>query len=303
MYTRLRVVATAICLVGVAYAIRFKLQPSLLYFPRTYIDDDKHYRRIWNDAFDKSVAAGYELIQIKYTDAGFSRSCYVLRSSLPKSAPLWIVHGGNSMLAWDWLPLIVQSLDVRSEQASYLLVDYPGFGKNEPQGSTPDSEYAVLSNALSALGSVTSMLTAEGRKIREVNLMGHSLGSAVSVSVANYLLARDFTGPEVGKLILSAPFISIPRVAQSLFGPFPEIVFRAACSQVFDNEAGLIALRQLDKSLKIVIIHGAQDEIVPILHGRYLQSLIKGVSLVEVRDASHNDILDTDEFMNIVLRS
>lgn len=290
-------------LMGLLYAVRTLLQPKLLYFPRAYADQ-KGYISLWHNAVSRVSLSGSQLVEVPYTDPkapSASRSCYLLLAPPPKAAtkqPLWVLHGGNAMTALDWLPSV---LDSARGQTSFLLVDYPGYGRNEPVREHPSSENAVLSNSLTALDAALQVMQKESRVVSETNLLGHSLGAGATLLLANALTDRNSLScssaassfPPIKKVLLSAPFLSVPVIAQSLMAPLPLIVYKTLCSHSYNNEANLPALLAASPSTQVTIIHGTQDEIIPISHARALAKENPKARLLEVDGADHNTILAT----------
>jgi pimeloyl-ACP methyl ester carboxylesterase len=303
--SRLRqIAAVSATLVGLIYAVRTFVQPKLLYFPRAYVDE-RGYAALWNNAVARVSLSNSRLLAVPYNDKrsqSSARTCYLLLAPPSKTnkQPLWIVHGGNAMTALDWLPSL---LDSSRGQTSFLLIDLPGYGRNEPLRQHPESEEAVLSNSLSALDAALQVMQKESRAASETNLLGHSLGSGVALLLGNALLARsavcensDRAPPPVlpiNKVLLSAPFVSVPSVAQTLMGPLPLVLYKTLCSHAYNNEANLPSFLAASPSSQVTIIHGNRDEIVSISHSRALAKANPKVRLVEVDGAHHNDIMST----------
>jgi pimeloyl-ACP methyl ester carboxylesterase len=138
----------------------------------------------------------------------------------------------------------------------------------------------------------------------EICLCGHSLGSAAALQLAHDIVTNEQSNNKamisIHKLLLISPFTSISDMARELLHiklPFMNVLLR----HEYDNRAKLTHLLQHLKSsssatasLSIDIIHGTQDEIVPVKMGRELASLdSKRIHYQELPYASHNDILET----------
>jgi len=280
--------------------VRTWVQPKLLYFPRIYADE-KGYAALLSNAASRLALSGSKLVEVPYSDPhapSAARMCYLMLSPPPKAPnkqPLWIVHGGNAMTALDWLPNVLES---PRGQTSFLLVDYPGYGRNEPLRQHPSSEAAVLSNSRAALEAAIKVMYQESRVVSETNLLGHSLGCGATLLLANDLakpcLATSLQPPTpISKVLLSAPFLSVPSVAQSLMGPLPLLMYKTLCSHSYNNQANLPSLLAASPNSQVTILHGTRDEIIPISHARTLASENPKVRLLEVDGAHHNDILST----------
>jgi len=215
-----------------------------------------------------------------------------------KVSKWWIFFGGNGMLALDWVTF-ASNLNKYGKQrgrldtTGYLLLDYPGYG-GSPGKISPRS---VLESSVSAVQELMKT-TENGTKI-EINLLGHSLGSAAALQLAVALHERAIVN--VTRLVLSAPFTSIPDIANEIFG-VPRNVAKGLLPHLWDNEhqmsrlvkhANLMQQQQqqqlsqdeevassspsssissssLPPSLILTIIHGVKDALVPVDMGRKL---------------------------------
>jgi len=151
----------------------------------------------------------YSLQTVSYTlpEVG-PQTAYLLRPSGDIDT-LWLFFGGNAMLARDWLAFLDKVLTHMGEHqvprtnTAFLLVDYPGYGRN---AGAPSPE-SVLKSSHLALEAALQQLP----EVR-VQLLGHSLGAAAAAQ-----LAADWDLPGgPGLLVLSAPFIDIPHMAVQL---------------------------------------------------------------------------------------
>jgi hypothetical protein len=93
-----------------------------------------------------------------------------------------------------------------------------------------------------------------------VVLFGRSLGSG---PVCRLALRLQELGEKVGGVILHSPFVSVREVGLSLLGPVAHVM-----SDRWDNEKPLAALR-----CRLLIIHGASDEVVPFTHAERLRDV------------------------------
>ncbi|WP_172374463.1 acetoin dehydrogenase dihydrolipoyllysine-residue acetyltransferase subunit [Mesorhizobium sp. NZP2234] len=120
-----------------------------------------------------------------------SGAIHVTRRGKPGGIPILLVHGfGSDSLSWQ--PLVA----ALGNSASIILVDLPGHGKSPPPEGKPSIHglAEVLASALRELG------------IEGVHLVGHSLGGAVCLALAESgaleiqsltLLAPAGLGPEI----------------------------------------------------------------------------------------------------------
>ncbi len=149
----------------------------------------------------------------------------------------------------------------------FVAVEYRGYGASPSQRPTEPGLYADAAGVLETL-------VAEGTPVERITVWGNSLGSGVAVEMAARGLAS--------RLVLQAPFTSIPAVAQSFA---PMLPMRWLMGDRYDN---------LDKAKRVrvptLILHGDRDRVVPYAMGRELAGAIDGAELVTVAGAGHNDL-------------
>lgn len=215
------------------------------------------------------------------------------------------------MVAADWLPLcdrlLGASARVSGSQPAFLLFDYPGYGWNS---GDPGPE-VVLEASLAAVRAAEPRLGKPGLR---VHFFGHSLGAAAAAQAA------ASSGTSVpARLVLSAPFLSIPHMAvhfacsvlaspgmeEGPLGPVFIVLLRAllavlsfAVPHCWNN---IVSVKQATAAgWQVGIIHGARDELVPVTMGRELHRLSLRVSansrtpapvFIEVPTAGHADVL------------
>jgi fermentation-respiration switch protein FrsA (DUF1100 family) len=171
-------------------------------------------------------------------------------------------HGNGQTLRTEVpfaLALVTRGLGV-------LLVEYRGYGA----APGDPSEEAFYLDAEAAL----STLSERGVRGEDIVLSGVSLGTGVAAEMA----ARGHGA----RLVLVAPYTSIPAVAGHLVPIFPTSII------VADRFA------TLEKSARIkqpaLVIHGDQDALIPYDMGKAVAGAIAGARLVTVEGGHHNDI-------------
>jgi pimeloyl-ACP methyl ester carboxylesterase len=155
-------------------------------------------------------------------------------------------HGNGSNLsrltgrAFRWRELFSRAV---------LIYDYPGFGKSTGRPSE-DGCYSAGDAAF-------RWLTEEqGVPVREIVLIGESMGGAIAVDLA--------TRYSVRLMVLEGAFTSVPDMAQHRFPIWPS---RYVARNRMDNEAK-IGLAQCPT----LIEHGRDDDVVPFQQGKRLFS-------------------------------
>jgi fermentation-respiration switch protein FrsA (DUF1100 family) len=154
---------------------------------------------------------------------------------------------------------------------SVLLVEYRGYGGS--RGGEPTEEGLYL-DAEAAL----DMLSRRGIDAGQIVLCGTSLGTGVAAE-----MARRGRG---AWLVLVSPYTSIPDL---VVDKVPFLPARALMPDHFDTLAKSAAI-----GVPTVIIHGDDDEIVPISMGEQLARAIPAARLVRVSGGHHGDLFVRD---------
>ncbi|MBC7980043.1 MAG: alpha/beta hydrolase [Armatimonadetes bacterium] len=184
---------------------------------------------------------------------------------------MWVVCGGNGTLALEWSRFFT---DNGHTNDAYLLVDFPGYGQCEGR-PTPKSIRENLKHAISAACSEAGWEEIQTDRLR---VFGHSLGAA-----AVLMAAEDF---QIRKGVLLAPFTSSMDMAKVYTGlPLGFLV-----TERFDNRARIGAVSKFGPG-RLVIVHGTEDESIPVRMGRELARLYPdNVIFREVAQGKHNNI-------------
>lgn len=149
----------------------------------------------------------------------------------------------------------------------FVAVEYRGYGSSPARGPSEKGLYADAAGVLDGLIS-------EGTPVERITVWGSSLGSGVAVEMTVRGLAS--------RLILQAPYTSIPNVAQ---GYAPVLPMRWLMDDRYDNLAKAPVVR-----VPTLVMHGDRDRIVPYAMGTQLASAIEGAKLITVEGGGHNDL-------------
>jgi fermentation-respiration switch protein FrsA (DUF1100 family) len=150
-----------------------------------------------------------------------------------------------------------------------VLASYPGYGGN-PGRPTEATLYAAGRATLDALAE-------RGIAAEHVVLWGESLGSGVATLLA--------TERPVAGLVLQAPFTSVADRAQEIYFFLPA---RLLALDRFDNLSRIAKV-----SAPLLIIHGENDRVIPVEHGRRVFAAANEPKrAVFVPGADHNDLYD-----------
>ncbi len=193
------------------------------------------------------------------------------RATSERPAPAAIYFHGNGEVI-DW------RVGVAKEYArvgvSTLLVEYRGYGRSE---GTP-SQAAVAEDAIAFRAWLCEQPEVDCERLV---YHGRSLGGGAAVE-----LARTH---EPRALIVESTFTSISNMAWKR--GVPGFLVRSP----FRNDVTMPKLGS-----EILILHGAQDNLIPVTHGRRLHAIAPGSRLVEIA-GSHNDFpRDYDAYIGAI---
>jgi pimeloyl-ACP methyl ester carboxylesterase len=174
-------------------------------------------------------------------------------------------HGNGDQLAdLDWLSSSMSRMGV-----GFAGIEYPGYGLAADRGKP--SEASILD---AAERGIRHLLDHEGITKEQIILGGHSLGTGVAMAMAE----RGFGV----RIMLLAPFTSIPDIAA---GMFPLLPARRLLKDQFDSLA-----RAKNIQVPVLIVHGTEDELIPIAHGRKLASQLSHARFLPIVGAGHNEV-------------
>jgi hypothetical protein len=158
----------------------------------------------------------------------------------------------------------------------FVAMEYRGYGRSAGEGKP--SEPGLYSDALTLLDALETETRGPGEGIV---LVGYSLGSGVAGEMASRGRGRA--------LVLISPFTSMTDMASRLA---PILPTRWLVAERFDtlSKAPKIAMPAL-------VLHGAEDELVPFDMGYALARAIHGADFVSVPDGHHADMLHADDGM------
>lgn len=189
-----------------------------------------------------------------------------------RGAPAILFFHGNGEVADDYsdVGMIFRQLGV-----SFLVMDYRGYGQSdgEPSATT------MLADAHAVWRAFPGLLRDAGVVPRGMAVMGRSLGSAPALELA----ARAEDKPVA--VILDSAFCTTEVLLQQLgIVLYPHLEM----GEGFDND-----IKMAQAALPVLIIHGEEDELLPVSEARELHDLAGAVvkKLYLVERAGHNDVM------------
>jgi hypothetical protein len=231
----------------------FVFQRSLLYFPsHTYTPLSEAYA---NRSFTE--------ISVRTNDGLDLKSWYAPATSRPFT--LVFFHGNGDSL-YTASPVADPYI---AAGYGFLLVEYRGYN-GLPGSPTEAGLYA------DARASIQGLM-ARGVRSEDMILFGHSLGTGVAVQ-----MAEEF---HVGGVMLLAPYLSIPKMAQV---EYPYIPSEYLVLDRFENDKKIGKLH-----VPLIIANGANDQVIPPSEGRELYALAnKPRQFYSLPDRGHNNCFD-----------
>ncbi len=231
------------------------MEKTFIYQPVSYPEGN------W-DVPQTSMGAEIQDVHFHTDDDVRLHGWWVPRSDTSRTI-LWF-HGNAGNLSHRYQDL----LNFHNIGCQVLIIDYRGYGKSD--GSP--SEQGLYRDGLAAYSFLV-----EQKEIPkdQIVLLGRSLGAAVATKVANRR--------EIDRLLLVSPFTNVRDMVPHVL-PIPGLHY--LISSEFNS---LDRIR--DIHVPLLIIHGTDDEIVPIELGRKLFERANSPKRFEALEgAGHNNI-------------
>lgn len=240
------------------------IQSRALYYPRPY-------------PAPPSEAMGSRGREVRYVVDGCQGvSYYISPSAGGNPTALWLMFGGNASRAIDWLGLTYKC---PNPNAGFLLIEYPGYGQSQGSAS-PES---ILKTTFAALNQLKVDGVVDPDRV-SVNVLGHSLGCAAALQFA--------AQRPVDNIILLSPFTSMSDLARHVVG----IPVCWLLTHRYDNVARLQEISAQKPQPWLTILHGDDDEAVPVQMSRSLAERFKGwAQYHEVHGSDHNQVITMGE--------
>jgi fermentation-respiration switch protein FrsA (DUF1100 family) len=176
-----------------------------------------------------------------------------------KPAPLVVYFHGNAEII-DYQDTIVSGY--RRLGCSVLLPEYRGYGRSAGK----PSEAAIVADAVKFYDEVMKRPDIDSSR---VIFHGRSLGGGPAAALAARRMPRA--------LVLESTFTSVTAMASKYFAP------SFLVKNKFQTDRVLPAL-----SIPVLILHGTNDDIIPVAHGRKLSKLARHGTYIEY-NCKHND--------------
>lgn len=192
----------------------------------------------------------------------------------PKAKGLILYFHGNAGSLKDWGHV---GMGLSGQfQYDVWIVDYPGYGKS---GGSIQSEQQLFAMAEAMWSTATKSFAPE-----RIIIYGRSIGTGIAVHLASQHPS--------GGLILESPYLSLVSMINARVLYFPEAFVPIPMRS--DLRIGKI-------DAPILILHGENDDVIPLSQGEKLARLARNVKFVKVPGGFHNDLSDYDVFNEAVI--
>ncbi|MCA2998153.1 MAG: alpha/beta fold hydrolase [Rhodocyclaceae bacterium] len=174
---------------------------------------------------------------------------------------IFFLHGNGGNLS-SWL----RTTDFyRKNNFDVFMMDYRGYGKST--GSI-DSEAQLHRDVMTAWQSVAPQYERKKRVI-----YGRSLGTALAAKLSSEV-ESDLT-------VLVSPFYNLSAMREAHYAWLPAALMR----YTFTTDQWLPGAKS-----PVIILHGAQDELIEIDQAVRLKALVPGVELIKIEGGTHNNL-------------
>jgi pimeloyl-ACP methyl ester carboxylesterase len=222
-------------------------------------------------AVQAARAAGGTWTLLRPEDPEHSVSMVCFGTGLAAPAILFC-HGNHEDLSSVWMVAHGWSTSLSCPVYAF---DYTGYGLSGLGTAQRPSQAGLEASAWTACSHVCT-------RHAHVVVVGFSLGTVAAV----YLGTLAGTSlPQVGHIVLAAPMVSLTAVVLKSTMAVPW--------NMLDNASRLPLV-----TCPVHIVHGMEDEVIPVWHGVYLAQY--ATRFYQVPDTGHNNILATAEFAQCV---
>jgi hypothetical protein len=259
MVASVRIAALCLLLYGAALTWLWFKQESLLFAPTVLVAD-------------YPLATAPDLQEVSIDVPGARLSALHLGLPNPKGVVFFLHGNAGSLASW-----FVNPDFYRRANFDLFMVDYRGYGKSSGR---IESEAQLRADVRAAWAVVAPQYT--GRK---VVVYGRSLGSGLAAG-----LSAELAGSSPPDLtVLVSAYTSMAAVAGEHYGWVPQAVLR------YPMRTDQVVARIRSP---LLLIHGVQDELIPLAHSNTLIALAPHASLLRIAGAAHNDLQNFDTYLD-----
>jgi uncharacterized protein len=159
------------------------------------------------------------------------------------------------------------------------MLDYRGYGRS---GGHIQSEEQLRSDVASVWSSMAKRYAG-----KRIVFMGRSMGTGLAAGLAAQLPATE----QPSATILISPYSSMVDMASLHYPWVPSALLR------YPLRTDLLL-----KDIKgpVLLIHGDQDELIPVAHSQVLKSILPSARLEVITGAGHGDLQDIPHYFDVI---
>lgn len=187
------------------------------------------------------------------------------RQTNPKRLILYFHGNAGSLAGWGE---VAAELANRT-QSDVWIIDYPGYGKSSG-GIRSEAQLQQLAQILWKHAQPLGL---------PIVIFGRSIGTGPAVALASTTEAKA--------VILETPFLSLVSMAQLHYRFVPTFLLRYQ----FRSDLAFENIRS-----PILILHGTEDEIIPLSQGEELAKLNVRARVVRIQGGHHNDLDQSPDY-------
>ncbi len=256
MTKKLLILGLLVIFLGLFRTLLLNLEKDLLFQPE----------REWLDGFSRELKNLN--LQELFINTASGTNINALYQNKESDEVFLFCHGNAGNMSYN----LENIRNLEATGRSYLLFDYPGYGKSDGK----ISEATLFDSGQAAYEFLTKKKNIDPQRII---LSGQSLGAAVCSTIA----AEN----EVRSVILESGFISPQEVAKDMIGGF----LSPFVSNLFRNDLTVPKITE-----PILFIHGESDNTIDKRHSEHLYSLANEPKYIEILEGlDHNEFVMDDE--------
>lgn len=204
-----------------------------------------------------TIPSGVESVIYRTSDGLDLRAGY-RRAQSGKPTILYF-HGNGA----DWQSSVRATDLLVTRGYGLLAAEYRGYSGNPGK----PSEHGFYRDGRAAV----AFLADRGVASRDIVIVGNSIGSGTAVQMASEVEAKA--------LVLISPFANLQQLVRDKISWLPtNLLLR----DTYDNVGKIGSLGE-----SVAILHGADDQLIPIAHSRQLQAEQPTAKFVEIRGVGH----------------
>lgn len=265
-------------------------QDSLIYHPVRYTRKDPDVKAM------TAFFPDFDLQELRFSTADGNQTAIILKKHGYYADRLYLVFGGNAMVARDWVEVFVHPQFDMHNGLALALVDFPGYGESD---GAPSKASIVRVGKRALLEATRVLLHRREGVDLFVGAIGHSIGCSAALELA---VVQQGTRTPVRHVVLSAPFTTLAEMASEMLPVLKAIpvwlIAALTARNSWDNTA---AAKQLSGATtpQVDIMHGKRDSMVPHAMGerlsRRLRALGFQVSFQSI-ESDHNDLVGSEGY-------